>query len=159
MRELDWLDITLLGLLAFALGGVLVLFESCSVPPVNYPRGPLSDQILRPLPSHTGLVNTACTHDPKTGVCTYDRVEYDLNDEPTRQRLRDAGFVCDLNGQDYRIALNTAGLIRETYDSHCVLFFCSAKTARTVDYIPITAYQKLIDLKTECKSIFVYGRY
>lgn len=136
--------IALLILLAIAL-------TDCAGKPVDYERGALQDQILRPLPGHTGLVNSQCTH-LDDGSCKWDRIDYDLNDKATRVRLRDAGFVCLVSGRAYRIALNSPGLIYETYDHP---LFGAAKE-RVLSYIPIENVQSLIDQGTECYSIYTF---
>lgn len=158
MKDMDWFETVLAGLIAALLGAIsAILFSSCAGTPVDYHRGPLAEQILRPLPGHTGLVNSQCTHDIKTGSCVWDYADYDLNDAPTRQRLRDAGMVCYLNGMGYRIASLQPGLIFERHKKNCVLgVFCGASTDEVVDYIPVSDYQKLLDGATECRSIFVY---
>lgn len=139
---------------------VLALYTtSCTSIPKDYTRGPLSEQILRPLPGYTGLVNTECRHDPKTGVCVYNRTEYDLKDRATRQRLRDAHFICNVGGLAYRIALNEPALIYETYDRTCFLGICGARRARVIDEISIDRYQDLIDSNTECLSAVTFEWY
>lgn len=158
MRDFTWLEILLLGVISFCLGAMIVMVSGCSTAgPVDYHRGPLADQVLRPLPGHTGLVNSECRHDVVTHACIWDQQEYDLTDAPTRQRLRDAGFVCRVNGRGYRIALELPGLIFERHHQDCFLMFCGAVTEQVIDYIPVTDYQKLLDANTECKSIFTYG--
>lgn len=144
---------------AAAVAAGLLEMSSCSSIPQDYTRGPLADQILRPLPGHTGLVNGECKHDPKLGSCAWDYAEYDLNDAPTRQRLRDAGFICEVSGKAYRIALEQPGLIYETYDQSCFIGICGPKHERVIDFIPISSYQSLIDQKTQCESVFTYKYY
>lgn len=157
MREFTWLEILLLGVISMCLGAMIMMVEGCSTAYVDYSRGPLADQLLRPKPGHTGLVNSECRHDVVTHACIWDDVEYDLNDAPTRQRLRDAGFQCSVNGKQYRIASELPGLIYEHHKKSCFLVFCSDTVDEILDYIPVSDYQKLVDANTECRSIFTYG--
>lgn len=134
---------------------LIMLLGACASIPKDYTRGALVDQILHPMPNHAGLVNSQCTHDQKTGVCSWDYVEYDLNDRPTRIRLRDAGFVCNVGGTVYRIAQEKAGLILEKYVKSGFLGLGPKKEIE-VDFIPISNYQRLLDARTTCFSHFTF---
>jgi len=133
---------------------IFFLTGACSTKsPEILKRGDLKDLVLKPRTGHADyLTNQTCAEYKKdTNECIkWDLVKFHLLDRPTRERLRNLKFICNVNGQRFRICENSRGLCQQ-YVTKGGLF--KKKEVKLVKYLSgLTDYQFLIDAKTYCAA-------
>jgi hypothetical protein len=124
---------------------VLFLFAGCVSRDI-YPRHVLIDQILVPRANHSDLTNRACMGYEGDKCIKEEVVDYDMDDDETRKRLNQLGFICKIAGKRYKVCMDKPGFCRMSYKKKNWF----AKPQRYESFIPITDYQFLIDAKTRC---------
>lgn len=134
---------------------LLLALSSCAITPQEKPTPPLAHAILQPWPGKAGkLVTSRCTY-PDGKSCQHDLKEFDLSDKPTRMELRELGFVCDVNGDLYRIAQETPSLIFEGYKKAWVFGKLKLELQKLINVKE--RYQFLIESRTLCYSFKNFG--
>ena len=125
---------------------------------------PLESQRLTVRPGYEGkLTNRVCVSF-YGDECEKESVrEYDLKDAPTRKRLIDLKFACDVGGSRYRICPDQPGLCRREKHKVCKKWgrtlFRRKKVCRkwkeeikTKFISAVDEYAFLLDSRTECKK-------
>lgn len=135
---------------------LLLLLLGCATTPELFPEQPLADQRLKLRTDRVGeLTYSVClAKDPKTGHCTNQVIKgIDLRKESERKRLNDLNFVCNLNGDRFKICKDSAGLCEIGRKKECTLVIFCKETPVVVRRIDaVEDAQRLIDAGTRCFS-------
>lgn len=132
---------------------LLLFLFACSSTQEVLTRGDLKDLVLKPRTGYEDyLTNQTCAeYDKKTNKCVkWDTVKFLLSDRSTRERLRALKFICNVNGERFRICENSRGLCQQRIDKGGI--FSKDKIVLIKYLSGLTDYQFLIDAKTWCAA-------